>query len=76
MSDLPQYPQAPPPQTHVPERIQRSIERTDAFSKPGTTKPSGKGWQPAKGVRFRQTIEKAPGRPRKRKPDPRKVRFY
>lgn len=72
LPDLPAYPATNPPP---------SVEREGAFSKPGTTKLSKgttgpKGWKPANGVRYRATNEKAPGRPRKRKLDPRSVKFF
>lgn len=66
--NLPNYPQTPKPK--VPD-----VSRSDAFSKPGSFK-SGKGWAPAKGTRFRSTLEKVKGRPRKKKRDPRDVQFY
>lgn len=79
MSDLPNYSApktadccgGPAPKKPV-DPVARSVAKPSAFSSPGTTK----GWQPAKGTRFRQTIEKAPGRRRKKAPDERYVKFY
>ena len=58
--------------------VAKSIERESAFSKPGTTKSSAKskGWAPAKGLRFRATNEKRPGRRRIHPQDKRRVTFY
>lgn len=68
--NLPNYPATPAPK--VP-----NTSRDDAFSKPGSFKSgTGKGWAPAKGTRFRSTIAKPVGRPRKKKRDPRDVTFY
>lgn len=77
-ADLPNY--GPAKQTVVDtgkpvDPVARSVEKDNAFSKPGHTS-KGKGWQPAKGTRFRPTNEKAPGRKRKRPMDPRRVQFY
>jgi hypothetical protein len=85
MNDAPNYPslklpEAPQPQTAV----ERSVSRDDAFSKPGhmgkahATKGarSHKTWSPAKGVRFRPTNERVPGRRRKLARDERSVTFY
>lgn len=74
--ELPKYPAVPPPSVpHDP--VAKSVSRDGAFSKPGSTKSApSKGWSPAKGTRFRSTAEKAPGRPRKRKADPRNVKFF
>lgn len=70
LPDLPVYSAQP-----LPKPI-----REDAFSKPGTVGKAAaksKGWAPAKGTKFRSTAEKpGPGRPRKRKRDPRSVTFY
>lgn len=78
-ADLPNYgpaKAAPVVDTGKPvDPVARSVERENAFSKPGHTS-KGKGWQPARGVRFRPTNEKAKGRIRKRKPDARFVRYY
>lgn len=77
MSEVPNYQPIKLPQTPAPA-VERSIERDDAFSKPGSMgKVSAKkGWSPAKGTRFRATHEKAPGRRRKRARDERSITFY
>jgi hypothetical protein len=71
---MPEIPKVPVPAAPV-NPVERSVSRDGAFSKPGSTKSTGK-WAPAKGTRFRSTIEKAPGRPRKRPRDKRKVTFF
>lgn len=65
MSELPTYPKAPLPAPVPVTRGEQSAQYEGAFSKPGTSTPSKGGWKPAKGTRFRSTVEKARGRPRK-----------
>lgn len=74
MDPIEPYPNVPPA-TAPQDPVARSVSRESAFTKPGTT-TKGKGWQPAKGVRFRPTNEKGKIRKRKLKPDPRRVQFY
>lgn len=52
--------------------VARSIAREDAFMKPGSI---GKG-SGNRGVRVRLTNQRPPGRPKRRKRDPRDVRFW
>lgn len=78
MTDQPQYQaiKLPDKSTAI---VEKSVQREDAFSKPGhmTRGPkSARTWKPAHGVRFRPTSEKAPGRRRKRARDERSVTFY
>lgn len=76
MNDVPQYPTPEKPKI---DPVQRSIERESAFSKPGSTKSTAKGktgWAPAKGVRFRATNMKKPGRRRVHPMDKRRVTYY
>jgi len=77
MTDIQPYQPVKPIEAPV-DPVARSVAREGAFSKPGSTKPAtkSKGWSPAKGVRFRATNEKAKGRPRIRKKDPRSVEFF
>lgn len=66
MTELPQYPQLP----KIEDPVARSIANPNAFAKPGTM---GK----TQGTRVRPlVVKKSPGRQRKRKPDPRYVKFY
>ena len=76
MSEL-NYP-ATPKLKPVEDPVARSVAREGAFSKPGSVGKASKGWAPAKGVRFRATAEKPEGRRpgRRRRNDPRSVRFY
>jgi len=76
MTDLPTYPKAPLPAPVPPTRGEQSAAYEGAFSKPGTSTPSKGGWKPAKGTRFRSTVEKARGRPRKHARDRRKPIYY
>lgn len=73
MNEIPKYPQAPLPPQKKPIVIKES-----SFSKPGSMgKVSGRGWAPAKGVKFRAlSVKRGVGRPRKRLRDPRFVEFY
>lgn len=73
-------PVIPPNETHA-ERINRSVSRDGAFSKPAAVsnsapKSTNKGWKPAKGARFRPGSVKPTGRPRVRPIDPRYVKFF
>lgn len=74
MPDIQPYPPGPTPPPQA-TRGEQSAQYEGAFSKPGTTQTS-KGWRPAKGTRFRSTIEKARGRKRKHPRDKRKPVFY
>ena len=67
MNPIPHYP--PIPYKTPPKELKDS-----AFSKPGVV--GAKSWKPAKGVRFRPSMGKKPGRPRKRAADPRYVTFF
>lgn len=69
MTDLSTTPQLRKPEETDP--VARSIAKPTAFAKPGTM---GKPGSPA--VRFRPLTAKTPARQRKRKRDPRQVRFY
>jgi hypothetical protein len=61
-------PKPPPPGEH------KSVVKPSAFSSPGSM---GKGWAPAKGVRFRSLkVTRGPGRPRKKARDKRDVLYY
>lgn len=71
MSETNQY--APLKKPESADIVANSVARDSAFSKPGSV---SKGWKPAKGTRFRPTNEKARGRPRKRRKDPRSIQFY
>lgn len=73
MTESPTYPTAPLPAAPL-TRGEQSAAYEGAFSKPGST--SAKGWKPAKGTRFRSTIEKARGRPRKHPRDKRRPQYY
>lgn len=79
MSEELNYPTTPKTKA-IEDPVARSVARDGAFSKPGSMGKSSpsKGWAPAKGIRFRAAAEKAPGRRpgRKRRNDPRSVKFY
>lgn len=70
--DIPNYPQPEAKPEPVPVKILTSVERSlakpDAFAKPGRVGNVK--------VRVRLTNQRQPGRPKKRKRDPRDVRFY
>lgn len=70
MSPLPQYPLLKKPE----DPVVKSVSNPNAFAKPGSMGKTGKTAQP--NVRFRPLSAKRPGRLRKRKRDPRQVRFY
>lgn len=78
MNEINNYPRIPTPEP-TKTTVEKSVERDGAFSKPGhssKTAAKGKGWSPAKGTRFRSTIEKVKGRKRKRARDSRSVEFF
>lgn len=75
MTQIPTYP-APVPAAPLLPRGEQSAAYEGAFSKPGTSTASKGGWKPAKGTRFRSTIEKARGRPRKHARDRRRPVYY
>lgn len=60
--------------TIVTDAVARSIAKPDAFMKPGSIgKPGGRG---SPSTRIRMTNPNPKGRQRKRKHDPRAVKFY
>lgn len=75
--NLPVY---PPEKKKLEDPVAKSIAKPGAFSKPGTLAPGKTSVNQRgapKGTRFRPLAAKQPpGRPRKRKRDPRHVEFY
>lgn len=55
----------------LPDPVAKSIANPNAFAKPGAMAKPGN-----QGTRFRPLTTKTPARQRKRKRDPRQVRFY